>query len=95
MAEPAFKLEDFQHMQTVEAAVMAALKPFQNGRTEGALVAIALLRVARMLLRLYPEATQQTLLPLFIGFLRGDAEMPGLPSKLHPAFWTPPGSGGN
>jgi hypothetical protein len=93
MAEPAFKIEDFQHMQKVEAAVMASLKPFQNGRTEGALVAIALLRIARMLLRLYPEQTQRTLLPLFIAFLRGDEEMPGAPKGLHPAFWTPPGSG--
>lgn len=91
--EPAFKLEDFNEMKKVEQAVFGSLTPYRNGRTEGALVVIALLRVARMILRLYPEDTQRTLLPLLIAFLRGDEEMPGAPSKmLHPAFWTPPGS---
>lgn len=87
---PAFELKDFDHMQTVERAVFASLTPFRNGRTEAALIVIALLRVARLLLRLYPEETQRTLLPLYIAFLKGDEDMPGAPKGLHPAFWTPP-----
>lgn len=86
-----FSLKDFKQLKRVEEAVMLALTPFRNGRTEAALVVMALLRCARVLLWLYPEATRQTLTPLLVAFLKGETQMPGVADadKGHP-LWLPP-----
>lgn len=70
-----FKDEDALAMKTVERAVVKTIMPYRE-RIEAALVIFALMRCARVLLRLYPPNTQKWILPLVIAFLEGKSEAP-------------------
>lgn len=84
-----FSMKDFDQLKKVEEAISQSLVPFRNNRTEAALVVMACLRVARILLNLYPEATREQLLPLLVAFLKGETQMPGVSDPTHP-LWMPP-----
>lgn len=67
-----FKEGDFQKMIDVEKRVGEVVRPLKD-RVEAALVAFALLRMARALLNLYPEAGRRMLVEdTAIPFLRNE-----------------------
>jgi hypothetical protein len=67
-----FDGQEFAQMKRVETAVIQTLLPFRDdGKTEAALVVFALLRCARVMLRLYPEQTQRELLQALVPYLEG------------------------
>lgn len=65
-----FTPDDRKQMERIERQVSDTLRPYRQS-TEGALVVFALLRIARVLLRLYPEPTQGQLIRLGVDFLEG------------------------
>lgn len=72
-----FKTEDFERMKEIERALVQTLLPYRNdGRTEAMLVVFALIRSARVLLRLYPAKTQKQLRPVITAFLEGKTSAP-------------------
>lgn len=73
---------DYEQMRKVEHAILQAILPFQNGRTEAALVAVAMLRVARTLVEMYPAVTQAELLPVLTAFIQGRSSAPGVDDSL-------------
>lgn len=91
MEEPlsTFKLEDAAQMRGIEQTVAKALTPYRNGRTETLLVVFALLRIARILLRLYPKEIQDKVAPMLAAFLQGNNTMPG--AEMPGPLWTPTG----
>lgn len=79
---------DAQQMTKIENAVASTLAVFRNDRTEAMLIVFALLRVARIMFRLYPQKTQDTYLPLLVAFVRGETEPPAEARSSSP-LWTP------
>jgi hypothetical protein len=75
MALLEFNDERFTQMRAVQGEVVKALLPFRE-RTEAAIVVFALIRAARVMLRLYPKKTQVELLEAIVPYLEGKAEMP-------------------
>lgn len=70
-----FDHADHDQMKRIQREVETTLQPWQQ--TEAAIVAFALVRVARTFLRLYPERTRQVLLTeVVIPYLRGDTTEP-------------------
>lgn len=78
-----FTDEDFRAMRAVQSVLIAALLPFR-AKTEAALVVFALVRCARVMLRLYPEKTQRELLTAIVPYLQGQASGPR-----ESILWTP------
>ena len=76
-----FTNADAEQMKTIERALVATLLPFK-GNTEAALVVFALVRCARVMLRLYPEQTKKALLPIMTAYLEGKNQPPGEESNL-------------
>lgn len=86
MAEIKFDDATFTAMKDVEKVVVRALLPLREN-IEAGLIILALIRCARVLLRLYPKKVQGELLPVLIAYLRGDTKQPsGDPASL---LWTP------
>lgn len=86
MADIKFDDATFTAMKEVEAALTKAVLPFRE-KTEAALVAFALIRMARVLLRVYPPKVQKELLPVILTYLQGGLKQPaGDPAAL---LWTP------
>lgn len=75
MALLEFNDERFNEMRAVQKEVVLALMPFKE-RTEAALVVFALIRAARVMLRLYPKKAQRELLEAVIPYLEGKTTMP-------------------
>lgn len=84
-----FDDETFRAMSEVQAEVVKALMPFR-ARTESALVVFALIRCARVMMRLYPEKFQKELLAAVVPYLEGK-DQPRQTGD-HSLLWTPPGS---
>lgn len=87
MPQPKITMKDYEHMVSIERAVLDALKPYRNGQTEACLVAMALIRVARQLLYMYPLDIIKQLTPLFVAFIKGDKKQPGANAS---PLWMPP-----
>lgn len=66
-----FRTDDVEQMKRVENEVARTLAPFR-GNTEAALAVFALVRCARLLLRLYPAKTQKELIPVLVDYLQGN-----------------------
>ncbi len=66
-------------MRKVQNAVVQTLLPFRE-RTEPAIVVFALIRCARVLLRLYSRKTQGEILPAIVAYLEGKTTAPGASS---------------
>lgn len=79
---------NYGQMQKIERDVFEALKPYRNGRTEAMLVVFALIRVARMLLKLYPEKDQHVFRPLIVAFFK--EEIPDTVAQGNSPLWLPP-----
>lgn len=69
-----FGAEELERMKQIENVVAKSIATFRNGRTEAGLIVFALVRVARVVLRMYPPKTQADLIPVLVRFLedRGD-----------------------
>jgi hypothetical protein len=67
--------EDAAQMDRVQGAVISALGPFRDN-TEAALIAGALMRIVRQLLRLYGSELQRGLIDASVLYLRGRDTMP-------------------
>lgn len=65
-----FRQPELEQMKRIENEVARTLAPFR-ANTEAGLAIFALIRCARLLLRLYPERTQQELLSVVVPFLQG------------------------
>lgn len=86
MAEIKFDDETFRAMKEVEAVLTRAVMPFRE-KTEAALVAFALIRMARVLVRVYPVKVQKDLLPAIMAYLQGSTIQPAGDSAA--LLWTP------
>lgn len=75
---PTYKSEHFEQMKRVQGDVVRVLLPFRE-KTESALIVFALARIARTLLRLYPDDTRQVLTRAVIAFLEGRTTSPDDP----------------
>lgn len=81
-----FDDETFRAMKEVEEVLTKAVMPFRE-KTEAALVAFALIRMTRVLLRVYPVKVQKELMPVVLTYLQGGTKQPkGDPASL---LWTP------
>jgi hypothetical protein len=70
--------ESAQQMKRIDNVVATTVKPFR-GTTETAIIVFALVRVARMLLNLYPPNVQKELLQdVIVPFLHGEHREEGL-----------------
>lgn len=69
-----FGAEELNQMKRVENAIATAIMPFKNSRTETGLIVFALIRVARVLLWLYPDKVQAQLVPVLVAFIEGKGE---------------------
>lgn len=78
-----FRQSDADDMKAVERALVKTALPFRE-RMPPALVAMALLRMCRTVLRLCNKNDQKELLPVFVAFLEGRINPPG--SSI---LWTP------
>lgn len=76
---------EFEQMKRVEGAVIKALMPFRENTPNG-LVLFALIRVARVMLRLSPKKTQKDMLDACVPFLEGKTRPRGEESSI---LWTP------
>jgi hypothetical protein len=77
------KPTDAPKMLQIEAALLQALRPFNNQQTEALLAAVSLVRIARKLLDSYDALTLETNLPSLVRHLQGDQTQPG-------ELWVPP-----
>lgn len=68
-----FREIDARLMKQAEQVLVRALMPFREN-TEASLIVFALMRCARVLLRLYPEATRKELTRVCVGYLEGKTE---------------------
>lgn len=86
MAEIRFDDATFDAMKEVEAVLTKAVMPFRE-KIEAALIVFALVRMARVLVRVYPATVQKQLTPILIAYLQGSTKQPaGDPAAL---LWTP------
>jgi hypothetical protein len=67
-----FDDDAFRQMRKVEDHVGTVLRPYRES-TEAGLVAFALIRTARVLLRLYPQQTQRELVEVCCRFLKDES----------------------
>lgn len=81
-----FDQADADQMKAVQRAITAAVMPYREN-TEAALVIMALLRCARILLRLYPKKFQDQFTPVLTDFLE-NAEAPPTRDGASP-LWMP------
>lgn len=65
-----FKQAEFDEMKRIEQAIIKALQPFK-ATSDPLLALIALIRCARVMLRLGDQSAQRQLLPVVEDFLRG------------------------
>jgi hypothetical protein len=79
-----FRQSDADAMKEVERELVKTALPFRE-RMPPALVAMALLRMTRTVLRLCNPNDQKELLPIFVAFLEGKINPPDSGSFL----WTP------
>lgn len=70
-----FRDEDVRYMKAVEKSVITTLMPFRE-RIPALLVTLALVRCARVMLRLCNKNDQQQLVPILIAFLDGRVSPP-------------------
>jgi len=76
-----FRQEDADAMKEVERALVQLLLPFR-ARMPPAVVALALVRCARVVLRLADREDQDALLPVLVHYLQGRINPPGAGSIL-------------
>jgi len=76
--------EDVREMKRFEGAFVQWVLPWRQSTRPG-IVAIALARCCRTVLRLCPREEQAELLPLLVAFLEGKTQEPGDQSLI----WTP------
>lgn len=84
---------DTERMHFMQSEIAKAILPYREN-TEAAIVVMALMRVARILLRLYPEPVRGELLSACVAYLQGKGvEAVEAKSPLEAlGFWVPPGS---
>lgn len=78
-----FRQEDADAMKAAEGALVRTLLPLK-AHIHPMLLAIALVRCARTVLRLCEKEDQAQLLPLLVAFLNGKVNKPG-----DSVLWTP------
>jgi hypothetical protein len=84
---------DAPHLLKIENAILVALRPFNNGDTEGAIAALACIRVAKQILQIYPDSAKIDLLPTMAAYLM-DKPLPGTEAQARQSqLWTPPAFG--
>src|SRR5688572_9491125 len=85
--------EDIERMIHVQHTIERAIMPFREN-TEAAIVIMAMMRIARILLGLYPMNVRRALVEQNEAFFRQDITVEERQqSTLGPNFWVPPGSG--
>lgn len=79
-----FRQEDADAMKSVERAIVKTVIPFRE-KMPPHLVALALLRCCRTVLRLCKKNDQKELMPVMVAWLEGRVTQPGE----SPMIWTP------
>jgi len=78
---------DVEQMNHIQREIERAVLPYRDN-TEAAIVVSALMRVARILIRLYPERAQRDLIAVTVAFLRNEeVDIEGETPLLLPPGW--------
>lgn len=85
MSEEKFDSADAEAMGRVQSGLVRAILPFQ-ATVPTWLIALALARVLRVIIRKAPKQRQRELLPQITGYLEGRTTQPGAGEGL---IWTP------
>lgn len=87
MALETFRQEDADQMKAIERVLVQAVLPYRES-TNPLLVVIALIRMARTVLRLAEKQDQKAIMPVLIGFLQGRVSPPQESSIILPPEFT-------